>query len=443
MIYFKRFLNFVYCFLFVNCAVWLYVSAVPTTSAVTAMILSAILFIAFNISPSQKKLETFRLRVLNGGCELLIVFAAVLFAEAIFFLLMLFNKTLTVKQLIISMVLAVVFLSIVFFNGIIRVYLTSVQLGLRLRVLGVIFGMIFPINLCFLFVILKTCIRECSNEQEMIVRDKARNDEKLCATKYPILMVHGVFFRDLSFFNYWGRVPSALERNGAKVFYADQESAASCDKCAEQIISKIRAVVAQTGCEKVNIIAHSKGGLDSRRAITMLGNESLVASLTTVNTPHRGCLFAEYLLDKAPQKVRNQVAGKYNAALLRLGDKSPDFIAAVSNLTSSFVSEFNGQNPNSSEVYYQSVGSVLGKASSGRFPLNFSYHLVKLFDGGNDGLVSLESMKWGESFIELTPKYKRGISHGDMIDLNREDIKGFDIREFYISIVSELKNKGF
>ena len=38
---------------------------------------------------------------------------------------------------------------------------------------------------------------------------------------------------------------------------------------------------------------------------------------------------------------------------------------------------------------------------------------------------------------------KRGISHGDVIDLNRENIKGFDVREFYVQLVSGLREMGF
>ena len=30
-----------------------------------------------------------------------------------------------------------------------------------------------------------------------------------------------------------------------------------------------------------------------------------------------------------------------------------------------------------------------------------------------------------------------------MIDLNRENIKDFDVREFYVELVSDLKNRGF
>ena len=52
-------------------------------------------------------------------------------------------------------------------------------------------------------------------------------------------------------------------------------------------------IIQKTGCEKVNIIAHSKGGLESRYAISQLGLSPYVASLTTINTPHHGCTFVD------------------------------------------------------------------------------------------------------------------------------------------------------
>ena len=42
----------------------------------------------------------------------------------------------------------------------------------------------------------------------------------------------------------------------------------------------------------------------------------------------------------------------------------------------------------------------------------------------------------------MTVKGHRGISHGDVIDMNRENIPGFDVREFYVGLVSELKDMG-
>ena len=117
-------------------------------------------------------------------------------------------------------------------------------------------------------------------------------------------------------------------------------------------------------------------------------------------------------------------------------------MSAVRDLTSSFCAQFNEEVPDSPDVIYRSVGSKSSGARGGRFPLNISHPIVKKFDGDNDGLVALTSAKWGESFTPLYPKGKRGITHADVIDLNREDIKGFDVREFYVGLVSQLKERG-
>lgn len=61
----------------------------------------------------------------------------------------------------------------------------------------------------------------------------------------------------------------------------------------------------------------------------------------------------------------------------------------------------------------------------------------------NDGLVSSSSAKWGIFKGVFQNKKRRGISHGDMIDLKREDYNGFDVIEEYIKIVEELKEMGY
>lgn len=178
-------------------------------------------------------------------------------------------------------------------------------------------------------------------------------------------------------------------------------------------------------------------------AISACGAADLVASLTTINTPHRGCIFADYLLDKIPDRVCRRAAAKYNAALSHFGDPAPDFLAAVNDLTASSCRYLNAGLPDSPQVYYRSVGSKMNRAAGGRFPLNMVYPLVKHFDGDCDGLVSVDSMKWGNDFIFLSVPSGRGVSHGDMIDLNRENIPGFDVREFYVNLVHNLKEMGF
>lgn len=256
-------------------------------------------------------------------------------------------------------------------------------------------------------------------------------------------MVHGVFFRDFRYLNYWGRIPAALEANGATIFYGNHQSAASVADSGREIADRIQQILKETGCGKVNIIAHSKGGLDSRYAISKLGMAPYVASLTTINTPHRGCEFADYLLGKIPEKQQQTVANAYNSALKKLGDTNPDFIAAVTDLTASSCENLNRELPDPQGVYIQSTGSCMKKPSGGRFPLNTTNAFVKQFDGENDGLVGYESFKWGSNFIYLKPQGRRGISHGDVIDLNRENIDTFDVREFYVELVSDLKRRGF
>lgn len=85
----------------------------------------------------------------------------------------------------------------------------------------------------------------------------------------------------------------------------------------------------------------------------------------------------------------------------------------------------------------------MNKATSGKFLLNFTYPLVEYFDGNNDGLVGKKSFKWEKNYKFLTCNGKMGISHADMIDLNRENIKEFDVREFYVQLVNDLREKGF
>ena len=343
-----------------------------------------------------------------------------------------------------SRLLIVVLMEIaIFWTGIIIVYVTSGQLGIRWRVLGIVCGWIPIAHLIMLHIIIKTVGEEVNMEKMRYTRNEKRQQAKVCQTKYPILLVHGVFFRDFEHLNYWGRIPAELEANGAVIYYGNHNSAAAVRDSAKELAERIHQIIRETGCEKVNVIAHSKGGLDMRAALALTDIAPYVASLTTINTPHRGCQFADYLLGKIPEKQQQMVANTYNAGAAKLGDINPDFLAAVYDLTSEKCSEFNNEIKDNPDIYYQSVGSKLNHPASGRFPLNFTYPLVKYFDGPNDGLVGEESFRWGQNYQFLTVSGKRGISHGDMIDLNRENIKGFDVREFYVQLVAGLKKMGF
>lgn len=423
------------------------------SSCAAAEIICYILIVYINFYPTLtvRKVSTRRNKVLEDGIALLQIFLTTTVVEIVCCIAMLIIGLPAGEDIAFSHAifwlrqfgLAFLIEFILFWNGIVRVYLTSVQLGIKWRVIGAVCGLIPVVHLYVLCRLIRIAGNEVVYENEKYLLNQIRAENQECRTKYPVLLVHGVFFRDFRFFNYWGRIPAELKRNGAVLFYGGQQSAASVAECGQELTERIRQIVQETGCGKVNIIAHSKGGLDSRYAISRCGAAPYVASLTTINTPHRGCIFADYLLEHIPDRICSQVASKYNAALTLLGDSQPDFMEAVHDLTASACAGRNDMLPDSPQVYYQSVGSKMNCASSGRFPLNMSYPMVKHFDGANDGLVSVDSMKWGNDFIYLTVPTGRGISHGDMIDLNRENIAGFDVREFYVNLVHQLKEREF
>lgn len=406
------------------------------------LLLPAILcFIAVNLMAgfTDFTVRGVRQKLLSHGAECLVIFVWAVVLSIIWHALMLITANGNPGTLLKSAAFCFAAHFILFWNGIISVYCTSVQLGIRHRVVGILCGMIPVVNLIVLRTIITVTLREVFFEAEKDRVNRSREKDKICKTKYPLLLVHGVFFRDSERLNYWGRIPRELKRNGAEIFYGEHQSAAAVKESAAEISCRIKEILEETGAEKVNIIAHSKGGIDTKEAIVKMGMAPFIASLTTVNTPHRGCEFAEYLLNMMPEKAKNKLAEAYNSAARKFGDTSPDFLAAVSDLTAS-AREAEQEIPEG--IFCQSVGSVLKSASGGKFPLNFSYHLVKFFDGENDGLVAEKSFKWGEKYTCLKPSGTRGISHGDMIDLNRENIEGFDVREFYVQLVSDLKIRG-
>lgn len=413
--------------------------------------LFALLFAAINVRPIvfRRRMRTKKLQNSANGCELLRLFLLST-AFSLLYSMLGWTGCLRPGSLIddprlwlLNTLYIFIIEAIVFWNGMLRIYISSSQLNIKWRVIGALCGFIPVINLIVLAKMIRIVSKEVSCENKKILKNEDRKEQQICQTKYPLLLVHGVFFRDSDYFNYWGRIPKELQENGASIYYGNHPSAASVEDSAKELDTRIRQIISETHCEKVNIIAHSKGGLDCRYALSALGTDAYVASLTTINTPHRGCEFADFLLNKIPESRKNKIAGAYNATLRKIGEENPDFLAAVHSLTAEQCSERNKQLADSPDVYYQSTGSRLRVPSGGRFPLNMTYPLIRFFDGYNDGLVGEKSFAWGEHYEFINPGGKRGVSHGDMIDLNRENFDGFDVREFYVQLVHELKEKGF
>ncbi|GAB2027445.1 esterase/lipase family protein [Lactovum odontotermitis] len=409
----------------------------------TSLFLSAF-FIFYLFNPLVAKEATDDLRTLSRG-QVVLQTAAILFlAEIVIYLIIFvfgiwFNPWLiginAGLSLIMSYLMAV--------SGLIRAFAASKQLSLSFRLL-LIFAWWFPlVNIVFAYLASRLLGEELTFNREKHILNEQRKAEQICRTRYPLLLVHGIFFRDWELFNYWGRIPAELERNGAQIFYGGHASSLPVEESALELKNRILSVLLETGAEKINIIAHSKGGIDSRYAISCLNLADKVASLTTINTPHYGSDLAGTMLEMAPKKIVTAVGKQYSRIFRHLGDANVDFVGSVNELTAERCKELNQLMPDSDQVYYQSAGSQMKNWKSAPFPLNVGYSIIKPTGGDNDGLVSTRSMKWGNFLGICQPIGKKGISHGDMIDLTRKNLPGFDVTEFYIKITADLKLKGY
>jgi len=267
-------------------------------------------------------------------------------------------------------------------------------------------------------------------------------------TKYPVLMLHGMGFRDYKHLCYWGRIPELLRKNGAIVYFGNQDSNGSVESNALQIEKRLKEVLAETGAEKVNIIAHSKGGLEARYLISTMGYADRIASLTTLSTPHNGSVTVDKLL-KFPAPIVKGGCKLVDLWFRVLGDKTPDTYGAINIFRTSSAEQFNSDNPDSDAVYYQSYGFVMSKASSD-VTMCLPWAVVNGIEGENDGLLTPRAVKWTNFKGVYRGSGRRGISHCDEVDMRRkkllvkcENSQESDIAELYLKIVSELKEMGF
>ena len=263
--------------------------------------------------------------------------------------------------------------------------------------------------------------------------------------KYPVLLVHGMGFRDSRIINYWGRIPKIFSDDGCDVFYGCQDSNATVEDNAQLLKLRIEAIIKETGAQKLNVIAHSKGGMDMRYAISRLGMNRYVSSLTTINTPHNGSKSIDKVLSLPKPLLR--LVGACSDIWLRLqGDRKPNAYKVFQSFSTEYAQRFNAENPDDPEIYYQSYACVM-KNSASDLIMCIPHALVSLFEGENDGLLTPSAVVHGEFRGVVRSNSNRGISHCDEVDLRRRRFtkkKGegvSDILELYRDILRSLKEK--
>jgi triacylglycerol lipase len=256
--------------------------------------------------------------------------------------------------------------------------------------------------------------------------------------QYPVVLVHGIIAHDRgSNIKFWGRIPEALTSRGIPVFLGNTDAWGSYDTNALLLKKTIENIVSQTKAEKVNIIAHSKGGIDSRYLIWKHGFGDKIASLTTICTPHHGSEIADLLYNKriTHKKITRKALSIFGELY---GDTNPNLCKLIYQLTTAKMKRFNEKITMDNHVFYQSLYTTIEDASDIKMFL-YTYSYIHKISGENDGLVSEYSAKWGDNITKI----EGGISHVEILDVKTKEIAGIHIPDIYVNIVKGLSERHF
>jgi triacylglycerol esterase/lipase EstA (alpha/beta hydrolase family) len=250
--------------------------------------------------------------------------------------------------------------------------------------------------------------------------------------------VHGIARTDrVRHEDAWGRIPQVFRENGIEVYFGHTDAWGDISSNAELLKAAIDSILENSSHEKVNIIAHSKGGIDSRYFIWKYDYGDRVASLTTISTPHGGSEIADFIyrsgiIHSESTRSRLQDIGRI------FGDVNPDMFNVNQNLTTGNMREFNTTVTKDPRVFYQVFYSVMNDSADDSV-YSLSYSFLRTISGANDGLVSARSASWGNNPIRLP----MSLSHRQMTDQGTEGFSDMVISDIYLDIVRELVRQGF
>jgi len=229
---------------------------------------------------------------------------------------------------------------------------------------------------------------------------------------------------------YFKGVVEDLAKNGEGAYVTLAPPYATSEVRANAVAQQIDEILARTGKAKVNLVAHSQGGLDARVLASPngLGYGDRIASVTTIASPHRGSKVADavlgmlkYLPAKEVDAITNAVLSLVQKTAYEL-QTDPALRGQLVLLSEKHMKEvFNPRYVDDPGVVYKSYagrtnlrsgvfacdGSVypneptkLDLAQPALFPLATFLEEGQL--KVNDGLVTVESSKWG-TFEQCVP----------------------------------------
>ncbi|MDP3227738.1 MAG: triacylglycerol lipase [Acidovorax sp.] len=220
-------------------------------------------------------------------------------------------------------------------------------------------------------------------------------------TRYPIVLVHGLFGFDSALgVDYFYGIPDSLRQGGAKVHVAQVSAANSTEVRGEQLLAQVKTILAITGAAKVNLVGHSHGGPTTRYVAGVA--PQLVASVTSIGGVNKGSRVADILRGVAPAgSVSEAVANAAAKALVGLinltsgGSGLPQMpTAALDSLTTAGLANFNRRFP---QALPSGCGSGAELVNGVRYySWTGTTPLTNVLDA-SDGLLSVMGLTFGEA----------------------------------------------
>lgn len=299
-------------------------------------------------------------------------------------------------------------------------------------------------------------------------------DAPLLGPPYPIVLAHGFFgfddFAGIDFINYFFGVLADLRRAGeTQIYITTVDPFADSTTRGLDLLAQVEAIRAETGYARINLIGHSQGGLDARVVAAM--RPDLIASVTTVATPHRGTIVADVVLelvrDDRLQDAIDALVRIIGAALYDTVGEETSVFDSLRQLSTGGADAFNDAYPDVAGLPYFSIAGRSGSTAAFRSPCpsgespDFIDHWNIYLDpleplltvpgaivterafGGevNDGLVAANSARWGRFLGCIPADHLDQIGHllGDGPGFGN----GFDHLRFYRDLVAFLRAEGF
>ena len=238
-------------------------------------------------------------------------------------------------------------------------------------------------------------------------------------TRYPIVLSHGFLGFDSAFgiLDYWYGIESDLEDDGATVYVTEVSPVNSSQNRGEQLIEQLEEIRAIRGDPdlKFNLIGHSQGGIDIRYVAGV--RPDLVASLTTVASPHLGVDFVEQF-GSLPGGIVEGLMGFLGSVVdllwdLMGNDNPNDINAAFEAFDPAVLAQFNADYPGGMPASYCGEGDAVTQTPAGPIrnyswtgsrPMTNALDILDpifgimslLYDEANDGLVEVCGSHFGD-----------------------------------------------